>query len=100
MNYRKLTQQLIARVRELEQEVADCIADCETSLDYALERQSQVEGRLHADLRQAEHERNQARSVNSNRQFDRDHTLRDLETACRRGDDWGQRRAINRLRDL
>lgn len=100
MDYRKLTKQLIAQVRELEQEVADCFADCESSLDYAHERHAQVEGRLHADLRQMEHERNQKRLVNSTRRFNRDDALRDLETACQRGDSWGRSRAMNRLRDL
>lgn len=100
MDYRKLTRRLIARVRELQQEVADCIADCESSLDYAHKHHTRVEGRLRAERNELERETVRERNANSSRQFDRDDALRDLQRACQRGDDWGRRRAMNRLRDL
>ena len=96
MDHRKLTRQLIARVRELQEELDDAY---ETLGD----REAQHEMRhreLYAELRTVECERERERRDNSNRRFDRDHVLRDLETACQRGDDWGRRRAMNRLRDL
>jgi len=63
MDYRKLTKQLIAQVRELQDELNEAYDSMETASSY----HEAENRRLHADLRQAEHERNQERLVKSTR---------------------------------
>jgi len=100
MDYRKLTKQLIARVRELEQEVADCLADCESSLDYAHKYHAQVERRLRAQRNELERERESIENETSRRQYERTDALGDLERARRYDDPYAESRALDRLKSL
>jgi len=103
MDYRKLTKCLIAQIRELQGQMSDLQDELDEAYDSMETVGSYHEAqnrRLHAELSQAECETLRERNRNSSRQFERDHVLRDLETARRRGDEWGHRRAMNRLRDL
>ena len=100
MDYRQLTRRLIARVRELQQEIEDCIADCESSLDYAHEHHTQVEGRLRAQRNELERERESIENEASRRQYERADALGDLERARRYGDPYAESRALDRLKQL
>lgn len=100
MDYRKLTRRLIGRVRELQQEVAYCRADCQTSLDYAYARHTRVEARLRAERNELERERESMADEASRRQHERADALGDLERARRYGDPYAESRALDRLRGL
>jgi len=100
MDYRKLTKQLIARVRELQEEVAACIAGCESSLDYAHEHHARVEGKLRAQRDELERERESIANEASRRQYERADAFGDLERARRYDDSYAIDRALNHLKNL
>ncbi len=92
MNYRRITRELIRRVRALEESVA--------SLNRITEAEWEAAQRAQRRAREAERAAYEREREAQWREMARQEALADLNQARRWGDEWGIRRALKRLEEL
>lgn len=101
MNDHRIIRQLVAEVRKQRERIDETAYASLCSYDASLWPPAQSSMRRAAEqLRMAKQRAAEAQHEAQRRQWDKDRTLYDLKRARESGDEWMERRALERLMEL